>query len=290
MKIRFVILFFLIAALLSTLTYYGLCKNNYDSYAHRIVNYSYAAKHNPPTFTGRTAGGTDVDFPLFATTDIWAVYSDLGVENTDSLLGWFNKNKAKKVDNDTPPPMPDWVREEAENKKLYVPGKVGYDEGLRDVFWHTWTDDDGQMWGQWHYVTEYEKVFGKSAYAYVSCNIGDNDYRTTYNIKAVVSSSSTVCDPPRRELTGVVVKGYFSKSEFLSGYLQGHFNGWNVESNVEPAAAVSATGINLLTKRTNEVDAEAPTPVTAVDLEIICDFCNSDGCVVCNQHRTPPWH
>lgn len=255
------------------------------------MNYSYAAKHNPPTFTGRTASGTDVDFPLFATTDIWVVYSDRGYKSTRPFTGWYNKNRAKKVDNDIPPPIPDWLREEAYNKKLYVTGKFGYDEGLRGVFWYTWTDDDGQMWGKWHYVNEYKKVFAKSAYAYVSCNIGNNDYRTTYNIKVVVSNSSSVSDPPKRDLTGVVVKGYFSKSEFLSGTLAGSYNnGWDVESTIEPAAAVSAKGTNPLTKRANEVDAEAPTPVTAVDLEIICDFCNSDGCEVCNRHRTPPWH
>ena len=278
MKIRFFILFFLIAALLSAITHYGVCKNNYDSYAHLIVNYSYAARHNPPTFTGITAGGTDVDFPLFATTDIWVVYSDLGVKNTRPFTS------DREVDDYTQPPITDWLRKKADENQLYVPGKLHNDEGLRGLFWDTWTHPlTGKIYGSWNYVHEYKKIFGKSAYAYVSCNIGDNDYQTTFNMKATVPPG--YCTPHERDLKNVTKKGYFSHYVFPAGNL----NGWDVESSGRPTAEVSAEGINLLTKRKNKVDAEAPTSVTAVDLDIICDFCNSNSCEVCDQHRKPPW-
>ena len=142
--------------------------------------------------------------------------------------------------------------------------------------------EDTRIWlllGQIWKIKELKKKFAVSAYAYVSYNSSTPNYKTSYNLHAEVPVGFQY---PHKRKPGTQTKyGYFSKFEFRHGAK----DGWNYSLNTSTIASASATGFDPNTKGTEETSSEAPTPSTADELIIWCDYCNDSGCSACSSHR-----
>ncbi len=260
MKVRFFILSILITVLLSATAYYGFCQNRYLSYGElTLMEPIYGSFYNPPTFSDLSMSGTDTDFPLFAMTHTSVGYTDDG----------FVWKKIGKSGFKTNTPRPEGF---LRNELVWITTKKGL---------------MGEQ-GQWYYK-KYNKIFCVSAYAYVSCNIADRDYVTTYNLHVKVPNGFS--NPSERKPESLPEEGYFSMYELLDGDVEGwniDFWGYTVGNQLE--AEAEATGQHLKHASENHsVVSVVPTIQTARDLYIVCELCDDDGCDVCNPYRRHPW-
>lgn len=235
-------------------------KNNSCSYATFTINSYYGPKYNPPGITDKSATGTDYEGPLYSTSDTWIGYSDNGW--TEGVTG----GGLDYVDDYSTPPLPDWIR----NKGIFE----------SNAKWDVWKNKKGRLVGYWSWAGDYRKIFAASAYAYISCSSDNANYKTSYDLYAEVPSGFHI--EPIRDPDTQIEYGSFSDNEFRDGSIDGWDHGSLVKT--DPAANVSASGLNPSDESTHSTDSEAPTTSTAHDLYVYCDYC-SDGCSICSDYR-----
>ncbi len=233
-------------------------KNNSSSYASFTVNSYYGSKYNPPAITDKSGSGTDYEGPLYSTADTWVGYSDNG---STGLEAW----PPKEVTDRSKPPFPDWLR----NRGVFE----------SNANWDVWKNSAGKLVGHWDWAIDYHKIFAVSAYAYISCSSSNANYKTTYDLYAEVPSGFHI--EPIRDPDTQTEYGSFSDNEFRDGSV----GGWDHELSTEPAANVSANGLNPSDGSTHNTESEAPTTSTAHDLYVYCDFCSDSGCSICSDYR-----
>ena len=149
---------------------------------------------------------------------------------------------------------------------------------------NTGTDGEGPLWStgsSWsgYYLNDNGDLkYGASGYGYVSCYTDNDNYRTTYTLYAKVPEGlqrPNVRNPKRKKRSGS-----FYDSETRWGEGNGLFFALG-----DSSGSAEASGRNPSNGDQHNTSAEAPTPVTAHDLEIICDACNDYGCSLCDRYR-----
>lgn len=231
--------FFTIAILVCIATFVAFASNqNRDSsWAYLEVNTTYGSAYNPPTYTDKGCSGSDSEGPLWSTADSWVGYTDNGYT-------W------KPIGNIT------W-------DYRYKPSGF-FDHELQFVIIeHTGKKHLGKVWkGQWHYKN-YDKIFGASAYSYISCNTSNDKYETSYNLYAEIPKGF---DFPNIRNPDIQKEfGSFSDSEYRGGSV----SGWDHEISTNPNSSASASGTNPSSGESHSTSAATPTAATARDFEIL---------------------
>ena len=144
---------------------------------------------------------------------------------------------------------------------------------------NTGSDSEGALWStassfSGFYFNEDEDVkFHANSYAYISCMTDNNNYVTKYNLHVKVQA--TLAFFAERDPEGLVRRGAFADSQFVYGD-EGNPLWYKLE---DTSAKGSANGENLTTGAQHNTSSEAPTSVTARDIEI---YGCPDGTTVCS--------
>lgn len=256
-------------------------KNRDDSYANMEINAYYGPIYGLPTFLSIDCVGSDSDGPLFSTASTWKGFTDDGYNGTEEIQ-IPDVGAAHFIYPDDKEEMLDILLDTGKyfenNLKIENPGDAE-DIALSILAGTIFTPEDIR---EYRYKN-YDRFVAAHAYAYIRCDAKGHNYETTYDFE-VELPSERFNDPHKRSVSFPNVrKGAFSDNLFLEGTEPGWFQ-QNL-NNKTVAAKVNADGFCPLNNIEHKTSSEAPTKNNAVDMFYICDFCNDEGCPICNDFR-----